>query len=149
MYAKVTKAETQSLWYNKEDAKHACRHCGRGGADSLNSPFEVHICRSSNPYWVLSHWRGKHLKLHRGWRQRRQFLVMLPKIPWNMVVPPDSTTWRANSCGDQRRSSCRREVSLASSPVKLGWNNTSAQLKRSSPTVMMFSVWENVVRIIV
>ena len=30
--------------------------------------------KSSNLYWVLSHWRGKHLDLHCGWRQRRQLL---------------------------------------------------------------------------
>ena len=31
--------------------------------------------------------------------------VMLFRIPWKIVVPTDSTTWRANSGGDQRRTS--------------------------------------------
>ena len=31
--------------------------------------------------------------------------VTLLRIPWKIVVPTDSTTWRANSFGDQRRTS--------------------------------------------
>ena len=31
--------------------------------------------------------------------------IMRSTIPWNMVAPNDNTTWRANSCGDQRRTS--------------------------------------------
>ena len=57
-----------------------------------------------------------------------------------MVVPPESTSLAYKSL---RMSTSHfvmswKEVSLASSPMKLGWNNTSAQQKRSSPTVMMF-----------
>ena len=31
--------------------------------------------------------------------------IMRPTISWNMVVPKNNTTWRINSCGDQRRTS--------------------------------------------
>ena len=69
-------------------------------------------------------------------------LIMRSPAPWNMdaAVLRRSTSLFVVSW---------KEVSLASSPMKLGWNNASAQQKGSSPTVMMFSVWEYVGRITV
>ena len=34
-----------------------------------------------DPYWVLSHRRGKHLDLHREWKQCRRFFRHALKIP--------------------------------------------------------------------
>merc|ERR1711912_149204 len=70
-------------------------------------------------------------------------LVMRSPMPANIVVPPDKTTLLYKSL---RMSTSHfmmdwKVVSwmpLASLPIKLGWNNTSGQRKRSLPTVMMF-----------
>merc|ERR1711971_1198590 len=68
--------------------------------------------------------------------------VMRSPIPWNMVVPPDSTTLAYKSL---RMSTSHFMIDwnvvswipLASLPTKLGWNSTSGQRKRSLPTVMI------------
>ena len=56
--------------------------------------------------------------------------VMLLRLSWKIVVPTDSTTWRANSCGDQRRTSSGSGkklswIPLASTPMTLGWKTLS------------------------
>merc|ERR1711865_933894 len=70
-------------------------------------------------------------------------LVMRSPIPANIVVPPESTIFAYKSL---RMSTSHFMIDwnvvswipLASLPMKLGWNNTSGQRKRSLPTVMMF-----------
>merc|ERR1719172_155396 len=70
-------------------------------------------------------------------------LVMRSPMPWNIVVPPESTTlaYRSLRISTSHFMIDWNVVSwipLASFPMKLGWNRTSGQRKRSLPTVMMF-----------
>merc|ERR1711878_186578 len=70
-------------------------------------------------------------------------LVMRSPMPANIVVPPDKTTFAYKSLriSTSHFMMLWKVVSwmpLASLPMKLGWNNTSGQRKRSLPTVMMF-----------
>jgi len=55
--------------------------------------------------------------------------IVLSKIRWNMVVPPDNTTLTCNSLRSHSMKQ-RKEVSWtpqACLPVKFDWNNTSTQ----------------------
>merc|ERR1719375_1627935 len=68
--------------------------------------------------------------------------VMRSPMPANIVVPPDSTTllYRSLRMSTSHFMMDWKVVSwipLASLPIKLGWNRTSGQRKRSLPTVMM------------
>ena len=98
------------------------------------------------------HWWGKHIVLQRGWRQRHRYLCHALRNPLEPVRAIDSTAWRTVLA---EINVALRDVlklsrnPLASSPKKLGWNNTSGQRKRSVPTVMLFSVWEYVGRLFV
>merc|ERR1712072_571949 len=68
--------------------------------------------------------------------------VMRSPMPWNIVVPPESTTFAYKSL---RMSTSHFMMDWnvvswipdASLPMKLGWNKTSAQRNRSLPTVMI------------
>merc|ERR1712187_397678 len=121
------------------------------GPDSSYSPFEIH-----NPWKVLNKDRIEppiHTEyLRSGGATTLIFIVegakavssfvMRSPIPWNIVVPPESTTFAYKSL---RMSTSHfmmdwKVVSwmpLASLPTKLGWNKTSGQRNRSLPTVMM------------
>ena len=66
----------------KEDVKHSSRHQWtmkeRIHRTRPSKSTSAGLCwerqdRSSDQYWVLSHKWGKRFKLHRLWRQRRQF----------------------------------------------------------------------------
>merc|ERR1712061_287478 len=139
---------------NKHDAKGAQKHFRWTivGPDSSYSPFDIHIC-----WKVLSDDRMEppiHTEyLRSGGATTLIFIVeearavssfvMRSPMPWNMVVPPDSTTFWYRSL---RMSTSHFMIDwkvvswipLASFPTKLGWNNTSGHRKRSLPTVMMF-----------
>ena len=49
--------------------------------------------------------RSNHLDLIVDGASAVSSFAMCSIIPWNMVVQPESTTWRTNSCGDQRHAS--------------------------------------------
>merc|ERR1719458_845528 len=70
-------------------------------------------------------------------------LVMRSPMPANIVVPPERTTFaykslRISTSHFMMLWKVVSWIPLASLPMKLGWNNTSGQRKRSLPTVMMF-----------
>ena len=72
--------------------------------------------------------RSRHTDLAVGRANIVDSFVMRSTFHWKIVVPTDSTTWRANSCGDQRRTSSGKEVSwisLAFKPMTLGWKTLS------------------------
>merc|ERR1712056_117593 len=121
------------------------------GPDSSYSPFEIHICwkvlnedRIEPPIhteYFRSGGATTLIFIVEGARAVSSFVMRSP-IPWNIVVPPERTTFEYKSL---RMSTSHfmmdwKVVSwmpLASLPTKLGWNNTSGQRKRSLPTVMM------------
>merc|ERR1712124_12464 len=125
--------------------------CTMVGPDSSYSPLEIHICRN-----VLSEDRMEppiHTEyLRSGGATTLIFivdgaravssLVMRSPMPWNIVVPPESTTlaYRSLRISTSHFMIDWKVVSwipLASFPMKLGWNRTSGQRKRSLPTVMI------------
>ena len=69
--------------------------------------------------------------------------VMCSTVPWKMGMPPDNTTLAYNRAdvNVDFHDAVERSVveSAASSPVKLGWNNTSTQRKRTTLTVMILT----------
>merc|ERR1712151_680434 len=117
------------------------------GPDSSYSPLEIHIC-----WKVLSEDKMEppiHTEyLRSGGATTLIFiveganavssLVMRSPMPANMVVPPESTTFAYRSL---RTSTSHfmmdwkvvSWIPLASLPMKLGWNKTSGQRKRSAP----------------
>merc|ERR1719356_957431 len=122
------------------------------GPDSSYSPFEIHIC-----WKVLSDDKIEppiHTEYFRsggattlifiveGARAVSSFVMRSP-MPWNIVVPPESTTFAYKSL---RMSTSHfmmdwkvvSWIPLASLPTMLGWKSTSGQRNRSLPTVMMF-----------
>merc|ERR1712029_234263 len=121
------------------------------GPDSSYSPLEIHICwkvlkddKIEPPIqteYLRSGGATTLIFIVEGARAVNSFVIRSP-IPWNMVVPPDSTTFAYKSL---RMSTSHfmtdwKVVSwmpLASLPTKLGWKSTSGQRKRSLPTVMM------------
>merc|ERR1719191_900155 len=126
--------------------------CTIVGPDSSYSCFEIHIC-----WKVLSEERMDppiHTEYFRsggattlifiveGARAVSSFVIRSP-MPENIVVPPESTTlaYRSLRISTSHFMIDWKVVSwipLASFPMKLGWNRTSGQRKRSLPTVMMF-----------
>merc|ERR1712137_1275221 len=121
------------------------------GPDSSYSPLEIHICwnvlndeRMEPPIqteYLRSGGATTLIFMVDGARAVNS-LVMRSPMPWNIVVPPDNTTfayrslrmstshfmilWKVVSC-----------TPLASLPTKEGWKSTSGQRNRSLPTVMM------------
>ena len=59
------------------------------------APTVMMFCRWSN-----------HLDLIVDGTSAVNLFVIRSTMPWNMFVPLESTSWRNNSCGDQRRTSC-------------------------------------------
>merc|ERR1719335_803027 len=121
------------------------------GPDSSYSPLEIHICwkvlsddRMEPPIQTeyLRSGGATTLIFMVDGANAVSSLVMRSPMPANMVVPPDSTTLLYKSLRmstshfmmDWKVVSC---MPLASLPMKLGWNSTSGQRKRSLPTVMM------------
>merc|ERR1712093_583031 len=122
------------------------------GPDSSYSPFEIHICwkvlkddKIDPPIhteYLRSGGAMTLIFIVDGARAVSS-LVMRSPIPWNIVVPPESTTlaYRSLRISTSHFMIDWNVVSwipLASFPMKLGWNRTSGQRKRSLPTVMMF-----------
>merc|ERR1711868_129736 len=122
------------------------------GPDSSYSPFEIHICwnvlkedKMEPPIhteYLRSGGATTLIFIVDGASAVSSFVMRSP-IPWNMVVPPDRTTlaYKPLRMSTSHFMMLWKEVSwipLASLTMKLGWNNTSAQRKRSAPTVMMF-----------
>merc|ERR1712117_333935 len=119
---------------------------------SSYSPLEIHIC------WKVDKDEGMLPPIHTEYSpsggattliflvdgaKAVNSLVMRSPMPANIVVPPDKTTFAYKSLriSTSHFMMLWKVVSwmpLASLPMKLGWNNTSGQRKRSLPTVMMF-----------
>merc|ERR1712050_753926 len=122
------------------------------GPDSSYSPFDIHICwkvlseDKMEPPIQTEYFRSGGattlIFMVEGASAVSSFVMRSP-MPWNMVVPPDKTTFWYKSL---RMSTSHfiidwkvvSWIPLASLPTKLGWNKTSGQRKRSLPTVMMF-----------
>merc|ERR1712167_474935 len=122
------------------------------GPDSSYSLLEIHICwnvdsddRIDPPIhteYLRSGGAMTLIFIVDGARAVSSFVIRSP-IPGNIVVPPDKTTFAYKSL---RMSTSQfmivwNDVSwmpLASLPMKLGWNSTSGQRKRSFPTVIRF-----------
>merc|ERR1719267_163542 len=125
--------------------------CTMVGPDSSYSPLEIHIC------WKVDKEDKMEPPIHTEYLRSGgattlifmvegakavSSLVMRSPMPANMVVPPESTTLLYKSL---RMSTSHfmmdwkvvSWIPLASLPMKLGWNRTSGQRKRSVPTVMM------------
>ena len=93
-----------------------------GGATTLTSSWmekapSIHLscaqpplgtcsCRMTTRHWRTNSCWSKHLDLHRGGDNAGNSVVMPSKIPWNKVVPYDSTTRRTALCGCRRRTLC-------------------------------------------
>merc|ERR1711977_244557 len=125
--------------------------CTIVGPDSSYSPLEIHICwkvlndeRIEPPIhteYLRSGGATTLIFIVEGAKAVSSFVIRSP-MPWNMVVPPDRTTFAYKSL---RISTSHfmmdwKVVSwmpLASFPTKLGWKRTSGQRNRSFPTVMM------------
>merc|ERR1711927_59553 len=121
------------------------------GPDSSYSALEIHICwkvlseeRMDPPIHTEYFRSGGAITLIfmvEGAKAVSSFVMRSP-MPWNMVVPPDSTTLAYRSLRmstshfmmDWKVVSWMPEASL---PMKEGWKSTSGQRKRSLPTVMM------------
>merc|ERR1712124_146487 len=122
------------------------------GPDSSYSLLEIHIC------WKVLSEERKEPPIHTEYLRSGgattlifivegasavNSLVMRSPMPLNMVVPPESTTLQYKSL---RMSTSHFMIDskvvswmpLASLPMKLGWNSTSGQRKRSLPTVIRF-----------
>merc|ERR1712214_135352 len=122
------------------------------GLDSSYSPFGIHICwkvdkdeRMLPPIhteYFLSGGATTLIFMVEGAKAVNS-LVMRSPMPANIVVPPDKTTFAYKSL---RMSTSHfmmlwnvvSWIPLASLPMKLGWNSTSGQRKRSLPTVIIF-----------
>merc|ERR1719265_415775 len=122
------------------------------GADSSYSALEIHICwkvdsdeRMEPPIhteYLRSGGATTLIFMVDGARAVSSFVMRSP-TPWNMVVPPERTTFAYRSLRmstshfmmDWKVVSC---MPLTSLPMKLGWKSTSGQRNRSFPTVMMF-----------
>merc|ERR1719440_1189554 len=152
------KEEPPVQWQNAEtkDAgdpptqKHL--RCTIVGPDSSYSCLEIHICwkvlrdDKMEPPIHTEYFRSGGattlIFIVEGARAVSSFVMRSP-MPWNIVVPPESTTFAYKSL---RISTSHfimdwkvvSWIPLASFPIKLGWNRTSGQRKRSLPTVMMF-----------
>merc|ERR1719454_2670814 len=125
--------------------------CTMVGPDSSYSALEIHICwkvlseeRMDPPIhteYLRSGGATTLIFMVDGARAVSSFVMRSP-MPKNIVVPPDSTTLAYRSL---RMSTSHFMIDwnvvswipLASFPMKLGWNRTSGQRKRSLPTVMM------------
>merc|ERR1719215_1747498 len=125
--------------------------CTMVGPDSSYSPFEIHICwnvlnddKMEPPIhteYLRSGGATTLIFIVEGARAVNSFVMRSP-MPENIVVPPDNTTLEYKSL---RMSTSHFMIDwnvvswmpLASLPIKLGWNNTSAHRKRSLPTVMI------------
>merc|ERR1712193_434642 len=126
--------------------------CTMVGPDSSYSCLEIHICwkvlsedRMEPPIqteYFLSGGATTLIFIVDGARAVSSLVIRSP-MPWNIVVPPERTTFAYRSLRmstshfmiDWKVVSC---TPLASFPTKLGWKSTSGQRKRSLPTVMMF-----------
>merc|ERR1719172_322435 len=125
--------------------------CTIVGPDSSYSPFEIHICwkvlsddRIEPPIqteYLRSGGAMTLIFIVDGARAVSSLVIRSP-MPWNIVVPPERTTFAYKSL---RMSTSHFMIDwkvvswipLASLPMKLGWKRTSGQRKRSLPTVMM------------
>merc|ERR1719502_2409831 len=122
------------------------------GPDSSYSPLEIYICwnvlsddRIDPPIqteYLRSGGATTLIFMVEGANAVSSLVIRSP-MPANIVVPPDNTTlaYKSLRMSTSHFMMLWKEVSwipLASLPMKLGWNNTSAQRKRSAPTVMMF-----------
>merc|ERR1712083_948326 len=125
--------------------------CTIVGPLSSYSPFEIHICwnvdrdeRMEPPIhteYLRSGGATTLIFIVEGARAVSSFVILSP-MPANIVVPPDKTTFAYRSF---RISTSHFMIDwnvvswmpLASLPMKLGWNSTSGQRKRSLPTVMI------------
>merc|ERR1719453_437691 len=126
--------------------------CTIVGPDSSYSCLEIHICwnvlnedRMEPPIhteYLRSGGAMTLIFMVDGARAVSSFVMRSP-MPGNIVVPPDRTTF---AYGSLRMSTSHFMIDwnvvswtpLASLPMKLGWNNTSGQRKRSFPTVIRF-----------
>merc|ERR1719169_130888 len=121
------------------------------GPDSSYSLLEIHICwnvlrdERIEPPIQTEYFRSGGattlIFIVEGARAVSSFVMRSP-MPGNIVVPPDSTTfaYRSLRISTSHFMMDWRVVSwmpLASLPMKLGWNRTSGQRKRSLPTVMI------------
>merc|ERR1712060_243064 len=144
------------VWLGSGGVNQPCaqKHflCTMVGPDSSYSPLEIHICwnvlsddRMDPPIhteYLRSGGATTLIFIVEGASAVSSFVMRSP-IPANIVVPPDRTTLLYKSL---RMSTSHFMIDwkvvswmpLASLPMKLGWNNTSGQRKRSLPTVMMF-----------
>merc|ERR1711977_385531 len=121
------------------------------GPDSSYSCLEIHIC------WNVLNEDKKEPPIHTeylrsggattlifivdGARAVNSFVIRSP-TPWNMVVPPERTTFayrslRISTSHFMMDWNVVSWMPLASFPMKLGWKRTSGQRKRSLPTVMI------------
>merc|ERR1719155_340485 len=125
--------------------------CTIVGPDSSYSPFEIHICwkvlkeeRMEPPIhteYLRSGGATTLIFMVDGARAVSSFVIRSP-MPWNIVVPPERTTFayrsfRISTSHFMMDWNVVSWMPLASLPMKLGWNRTSGQRKRSLPTVMM------------
>merc|ERR1711904_676480 len=136
-----TRCET--IVQNGKPQKHL--RCTIVGPDSSYSPLEIHICWN-----VLSEERMEppiHTEYFRsGGATTLIFMVdgasavssfvMRSPMPWNMVVPPERTTFayrslRISTSHFMMDWNVVSWMPLASFPMKLGWKRTSGQRKRS------------------
>merc|ERR1712007_247396 len=122
------------------------------GPDSSYSPFEIHICwkvlseeRMEPPIqteYFLSGGATHLIFIVEGAKAVSSFVMRSP-MPWNIVVPPERTTFayrplRISTSHFMIDWNVVSWIPLASFPIKRGWKRTSGQRKRSLPTVMMF-----------
>merc|ERR1712124_83136 len=121
------------------------------GPDSSYSCLEIHICwnvlseeRMEPPIhteYFLSGGATTLIFIVDGASAVSSFVMRSP-MPWNIVVPPERTTLayrslRISTSHFMMDWNVVSWIPLASFPIKLGWNRTSGQRKRSLPTVMM------------
>merc|ERR1719473_218973 len=125
--------------------------CTIVGPDSSYSPLEIHICwkvlneeRIEPPIhteYLRSGGATTLIFIVEGAKAVSSLVIRSP-IPWNIVVPPESTTllYRSLRMSTSHFMIDWKVVSwmpLASLPMKLGWKSTSGQRNRSLPTVMI------------
>merc|ERR1719258_331909 len=126
--------------------------CTIVGPDSSYSPLEIHICwnvlredRMEPPIhteYLRSGGATTLIFIVDGARAVSSLVIRSP-TPWNIVVPPERTTFayrslRISTSHFMMDWNVVSWMPLASLPMKLGWNKSSGQRKRSEPTVMMF-----------
>merc|ERR1712124_217607 len=124
--------------------------CTIVGPDSSYSPLEIHICwKVESDDRMLPPIQTEYLRsggaitlifMVDGARAVSSFVMRSP-MPWNIVVPPERTTFAYKSL---RMSTSHfmmdwkvvSWIPLASLPMKDGWKRTSGHRKRSLPTVI-------------